>query len=198
MNMRTPQFHGLWNPVMGTGAVYDMKSSTANGEVEISVVGQEEVDGKPAYWVQIGMNTPQGHVDIKQLMVFDGVKSTISRLIMQAPNMGAMEMPTTMFSSSVSPSGDVRDQGKLIGTESVTTTAGTFNCEHYQANDGSWDVWIAANVPPWGLVKGKDGDGEMTLKRALTGVPDRIRGTPQKLELPPGFGGIPSGLIPGR
>jgi hypothetical protein len=134
---------------------------------------------------------------MKQLMVVDGTKSTISRVVLQPPQGGPMEMPLTMFTSA-NMSGDVRDQGKPMGTESLTTPAGTFNCQHYQANNGSWDVWVAPNVPPWGLVKSKDSDGEMTLKRTITGVPDRIKGTPQKLELPSGFGGIPDGLIPGR
>jgi hypothetical protein len=187
---RPPQFRGVLNPSVGAGAVYDMKSDTTSGEVEISLVSKEDVGGKSGYWIQIGMMSPEGQMYIKQLMVMDGKKATLSRLIMQPPQGAPMEMPATMFGAG-NTSGDVRDQGKLIGKESLTTPAGTFDCEHYQATDKSWDVWIAPNVPPWGLVKSKDAAGEMTLKRTISGVPDRIKGTPQKLELPPGFSGIP-------
>jgi hypothetical protein len=188
---RPPQFRGVFNPVIGAGAVYDMKSDTTSGDVEISLVGKEDVGGKPGYWIQMGVMSPEGQMYLKQLMVVDGKNATISRLIMQPPQGGPMEMPTTMFGAG-NPSGDVRDQGKLVGKESLTTPAGTFSCDHYRANNGTWDVWIAPNVPPWGLVKSKDAAGEMTVKRTMTGVLDRIKGTPQKLELPPGF------KIPGR
>ena len=185
--MRPPQVRGVLNPVVGSGAVYQ----TANGEVEISLVGKEDVGGKPGYWVQIGV----GQMYMKNLTVVDGKNMTVSRMIMQPPGGGPMEMSPAMFGAP--PGADVRE-GQLVGTESVTTPAGTFNCEHYRANNGSWEAWIAPNVPPWGLVKSKSESGEMTLLRTITGVKDRITGTPQKFELPPGFGGIPEGVIPGR
>ena len=181
---RPPAVRGVFNPTIGSGAVY----KTANGEMEVSLVGKEDVNGKTGYWIQIGMG---GQSNMKQLWVLDGKNMTIARTIVQAQGEGPMEMPPGMFGLS-SMSSDARGDGQLVGTESVTTPAGTFSCEHYRATNGKWDVWLAPNIPPWGLVKSKDETGEMVVQRVMTGVPDRITGTPQKLELPPGFS------MPGR
>jgi len=178
---RPPEIRGILNPVIGSGAVY--QSST--GETEIGLVGKEDVGGKQGYWIQIKVNSPEGEMYIKQLRVADGNTTTLTRVILQPPQGGPMEMPTAMFGQATSAS--VKVDSRLVGTENVKTAAGTFKCEHYQANDGSWDSWVAADVPPWGLVKSKDGSGEMVLLRTLTGVADRVKGTPQKLELPEGM-----------
>ena len=63
--------------------------------------------------------------------------------------------------------------------KSITTPAGTFDCEHYQAKDGSWDVWISPKVTPWGLVKSMSKDANMTVVRVISGATDHIVGTPK-------------------
>jgi hypothetical protein len=184
--MRAPVVRGLLTPTVGTGAVYQ----TAKGQVEISLVGIENVRGKQGYWVQIGVASPEGQVYIKQLRVMDGNTTTIVRVIMQPPQGGAMEMPASMFGPTTSADAH---SGKLLGRESITTAAGTFNCDHYQGEDGSWDSWVAANVPPFGVVKSRDSTGEMTLVRSLTGVVDHVTGTPASLDMPQGFS---PGMVP--
>ncbi len=45
MGGRTPQIQGVWNPVVGSGAVYQVESKdTHKTEMEIAVVGSETVD----------------------------------------------------------------------------------------------------------------------------------------------------------
>jgi hypothetical protein len=188
---RPPQIRGILNPTIGSGAVYQSK----DGEIEISLVGKEDVDGKQGYWIQMGSDSREGRVYVKQLWVVDGNNSTMTRMIMQPPSGGAMEMPTSMFGALTSM--NLKNDGHLVGTESITTPAGTFSCEHYQANNNSWDSWVAANIPPWGLVKAKDAaTGEMVLLRTFTGALDRIKGKPQKLEMPEGFQ-MPQRFVPG-
>jgi hypothetical protein len=77
---------------------------------------------------------------------------------------------------------DVRDSAEKVGTESVTTPAGTFNCDHYRAKDGSWDAWISTQVMPWGVVKSTSKDVNMTLTRVITNATDHITGTPQVMD----------------
>jgi hypothetical protein len=82
--------------------------------------------------------------------------------------------------SSTQPA-DIRAQSEDVGAESVTTPAGTFACEHYRAKDGSGDTWVAKGVPPYGLVKYKGRDTEMSLVRVITDAKDKITGTPQPM-----------------
>lgn len=182
--MRAPAIRGVLTPTVGSGAVY----RGASGDVEIALVGTETVDGKAGYWIQIGTMSPEGQVYIKQLRVDDGTSSTIVRVLMQPPQGAPMEMPASMFGATTSASAHA---GKLLGSESVTTPAGTFTCDHYQANDKSWDSWVSATVPPFGLVKSHDGTGDMTLVRTLTGVIDHVTGTPQHLDMPGGMPPMP-------
>src|SRR5574341_1236750 len=79
------------------------------------------------------------------------------RMIMQAPGMPQpIEMSTEMDRRGgrlTRQAADVREKAERVGSESITTPAGTFQCEHLQKKDGSGDVWISDKVAPWGLVK---------------------------------------------
>jgi hypothetical protein len=188
MMMGPPEFRGVLNPVVGSGAVYQISGGrTGNSEVEIAVVGKETVDGKDGYWMQIGANAPNaGQMYMKTLMVIDGQVGRVTRLIIQAPNQGPpMEMPVGGMMGRGAPqptSTDIREQAERVGAESVTTPAGTFNCEHYRARDGSWEAWISPQVSPWGLVKSTTRDTTMVLSRVITNAQDRITGTPQRFD----------------
>ena len=183
--MRTPEIRGVLNPTEGAGAVYQSSS----GQIEMALVGREDVGGKPGYWIQIGVASPEGQMYLKQLRVMSGNSSTITKVIMQPPKGAPMEMPATMFGPTTSVEAST---GTLIGKETITVPAGTFECDHSQAADKSWDSWVSSRVPPFGVVKSKDSSGEMTLVRTVTGVVDRVKGTPQRLELPDG---IPAGVF---
>ena len=45
-----PEFRGVLNPVVGSGAVYQLEARGTKSEMEIAVVGKEDVAGKPGYW----------------------------------------------------------------------------------------------------------------------------------------------------
>jgi hypothetical protein len=52
MGMRPPQFSGVWNPVVGGGAVYEVSNAQGGkSEISISIVGKEDVNGKTGYWM---------------------------------------------------------------------------------------------------------------------------------------------------
>ena len=76
-------------------------------------------------------------------------------------------------------SADVRNEAEDVGSESVTTPAGTFTTEHYKMKDGSGDVWVAEKAGPYGLVKYQGKDVTMLLTKVITDGKDKITGTPQ-------------------
>lgn len=177
-----PRIGGLWNPQVGSGAVYEMTDQRGRKrEMEIAIVGTESHQGKPGHWVEITVLDPGGKVMVmKRLMIRSGDQLDVARVIMQRGDEAPMEMPVGMGMGprQESQSADVRKDGTHLGTETVTTPAGTFTCEHYRDRKGE-DVWISENVPPYGLVKSTSRTGSMTVLRVLTDAKTKIRGTPR-------------------
>jgi hypothetical protein len=186
MGMTPPEFRGILNPVVGSGAAYQTEARGVKNDIEITVVGKEDVAGKPGYWLEMAMNAPQagGQMYMKMLLVVDGKNASVSRMIMQMAGQPPMEMPMQgmMGNMQQNASTDVRDSAEHVGAESVTTPGGTFNTEHYRAKDGSWDAWLAPQVAPWGLVKSTARDTTMTVTKLITNAKDQITGTPQKFD----------------
>lgn len=181
--MGPPDIRGVWNPTIGAGAAYEMQSETSEKtNMEFAVVGKESVGGKDAYWFEITMNSPKsgGEMVMKYLYAVDAGNIQVAKTIMQMPGRPPMEMSSTMMHSSKAPqSSDFRSQAEDVGSESITTPAGAFACEHYRAKDGSGDVWISPKVTPWGLVKYHGKNSSMVVTKVITGAKDKITGTPQ-------------------
>ncbi len=70
---------------------------------------------------------------------------------------------------------DFRKQAVLLGTEVITTPAGTFTCEHWRSESDKTDMWLSADVPPLGLVKKSSATGNVTLVRIITNAKPRLR-----------------------
>lgn len=184
MGMRAgpPQIRGVWSPVVGQGAVYQVTGEAGKKmEIEITVLGKEPVDGKDGYWLQMAMSNSEmnGQMVMKHLFVLDGQETRPVKTIMQLPGRPPMEMPAQMMHREhSSQSADIRTDAQDLGSESVTVPAGTFTCEHYRAKDGS-ESWLAKDVPPWGLVKHQGKDSTMVLVKVISEAKDKIVGTPQ-------------------
>jgi hypothetical protein len=174
---------GLFNPVVGSGAAYDVQ--TAGGQktsIEYAIVGKESVDGKDGFWMEWTTAAgPMGQMVMKVLIV-PGATSA-QKVIMQMAGHPPMEMPMQMGrgnggGSATAPS-DIRNLAEDVGSESITTPAGTFSCEHYRMKDGSGDTWVSQKVAPFGVVKQQGKDSSMVLTKVITDATDKIMGTPQ-------------------
>jgi hypothetical protein len=177
-----PAMRGIFNPVVGSGGQYEMTTEKGTKmEMEIAVVGKESVGGKDGYWFETTFSDPSmGRMVHKTLTVVEGTDTVISRMIMQMGNRPPMEMPTSMMKSSAQKqSADIRERAEDVGSESITTPAGTFTAEHYKMKDGSGDAWVAPKAGPYGLVKFQGKDTSMVLTKVITDAKDKITGTPQ-------------------
>ncbi|MCI0541820.1 MAG: DUF4412 domain-containing protein [Verrucomicrobiales bacterium] len=182
-----PTFRGVWAPVVGSGAAYQVETNREKREMEMAVVGTEPHEGKTGHWLEIFMKDPrQGDVVMKMLIVLDGSNTRSMRMIMQTQEMGPIEMPINLMGGGRGQTvneADFRDKAERVGTESITTAAGTFACEHYRNKEDGADIWVAEKIAPYGLVKMISKDGTtMTLTRVITGAKSRIVGTPQKFD----------------
>lgn len=183
MGMRPVDITGFWSPSVGSGAAYNVQSKQNNMRMELTIVGKESVDGKDGYWMESSGQLPQGNGEFvsKMLMVVDGPKTHVQRMIMQMPGRPPMEMPAQMMQRGQSPDqeSDIRVDAQDLGKETVTTPAGSFECEHYKTKKGD-DVWLSDKVHPWGMVKMTNGDTQIMLAKVISDARDKVTGEPQQ------------------
>lgn len=183
---QVPTLSGIWHPVVGSGAVYEITRDGKKTTMDFTVVGTEDIGGKTGYWVESAMTTEKGEILVKVLETVDGDTISYSRTVFQMPGQAPMEMDANMGprKSTSSAAADFRNKAELVGTESVTVPAGTFSCQHYHMKDGSGDGWISDKVSPWSLVKMQDNQSQRTtvLVKVATDAKDRITGTPTKFD----------------
>ncbi len=183
MTMSSPQ--GIFNPVVGAGAEYEMDSGNGTKTtMQIGIVGKESSGGKDGYWFETVAGSPQGQGStVMKMLIVPGDTTQIPKMIMQMPGRGPMEMDGMMagrMTQNQQPK-DIRDIATDIGSESVTVPAGTFTCEHYKAKNGDGDYWISKDVPPYGMVKIQSKNLTMVLVKALSNFQDQITGTPMDM-----------------
>lgn len=179
---RTQIPRGVFNPVVGAGAEYEDQHVNGNKTtMSFAIVGKESVQGQDGYWMELTFSaTPNGEVVAKMLAVVSNGNMVMNKMIMQMPGRPPMEMPMQMQNADRGTNlADIRNKADDLGTESVTTPAGTFSCDHYRMKDGSGDAWVSEKVHPLGLVKYQGKESSTVLVKTLTDVKDKITGTPQ-------------------
>jgi len=181
---QAPDFQGMWNPVVGSGGTYETQSKSGEkSQMDIFLLGKDSAGGKDAYWMEIvtsDRKNPSTPFIIKSLYSFDGGTMEISKTVIQMGGRPPMEVPM-QATASKKITVDVRKKGTNLGTETITTPAGEFACEHWRSEEGN-DMWLSAQVPPYGLVKNNSKDGASTvLVHVITGAKDKIVGTPQPM-----------------
>src|ERR1700739_2211746 len=133
-----PMPRGMFNPVVGSGAQYEIQPNGKDKmNIEIDVVGKESVNGKDGYWFETAFDSHMGQMLMKMLMVSDEANATVAKRIMQMQGGSPMEMPAQLMGQRGQQTYDLRDKADKVGSESVTVPAGTFPADHYHLKDGS-------------------------------------------------------------
>ncbi len=184
MGMSAPDFAGVFTPVVGSGAAYEMtREAGESTPFEISVVGKEG----SAYWIEYSMKQP--HTDatvyLKNLTERQGDDVIMKRSILQAPGRPPMDMSSMMKMhpmQSAQSKADMRAEAENLGVETITTPAGTFSCQHWRSKKDGSNYWLSDKITPWKLVKMSGKDQTMTLTRVITDAKTHITGTPVSME----------------
>ncbi|MBI1750884.1 MAG: hypothetical protein HY234_11370 [Acidobacteria bacterium] len=188
MGMSGPSVRGVWKPVVGSGAAYQLESKReGKREMEFAIVGGETSEGKQGHWLEMTMTgRAEDQVVVKTLMAMDGKEIRVTRMVFQHGNDEPMEMSMQMMGMTGQQQkpqkADVRDDAERVGMETITTPAGTFQCEHWRSKDKSADFWVTDKVGPYGLVKMTSKEENMILIRVITNAKSKIRGTPKKFD----------------
>ena len=187
----------VWQPVVGSGAAYtvDMKS-VGRMEMEIVVTGTEMVGGKTGYWVELISRDPRVKEEGRTRMLYVGDRNSldVKKMSTQLGTGPLTEIPLEGANS------ERQDAFELLGTEPITTPAGTFVCQHYRTKRGPpapvrtepadseaeesetppptnvpdvEDYWLSDKVKPFGLVKVVSKDGTQMLVRLITNAQPR-------------------------
>ncbi len=188
-----PNMPGLSNPIVGSGAAYQMTTKGKNMDVSYAIVGKEDVNGSPGVWVETRMSSQDmgGQMITKILITTGGSDAGVKRMIMQRPGQPPMDMSGFMMGmmKQSQPSTGKPDYGELVGTETITVPAGSFSCTHYrkQVNGSPVDYWVSDKVTPYALAKMTGSDVSMVLTKILTDETSQIKGEPQKMPQLPHF-----------
>lgn len=179
---KKPAIADIFKPVVGTGAVYETGLDQKKSTLEMSVVGQESVDGKDAYWLEFGHSDPRtgGMTYSKMLVSKDDFQ--FHRMIVQPPGQPPMELPINLTGQQRSRTTDELEKWHKVATETITVPAGTFLCDHWVKDDGKGDVWASSKVTPMSLVKEVSPTNTMILVKVITDAKDHIAGTPTKFD----------------
>lgn len=122
--------------------------------------------------LEVDSQTPMGPVLMHMQFDSAGTQWKLQKARMQLGANPPQDMPAAQLSG-----GDIKKgepPGKLVGTESVKTPAGTFSTKHYQKQvqvpgqgASTVDVWMNDKAMPTGLVKMADAHGAEAVLTAM-------------------------------
>ncbi|MFI5072612.1 MAG: hypothetical protein ACHP8A_17150 [Terriglobales bacterium] len=179
---KKPAISDIFKPVVGNGAVYETEREQKKSTMEMTVVGQETVDGKDAFWLEVGHTDGKtgGMAYGKMLVTKDDFQ--FHRMVFQQPGQPPMEMPMNPGMRQQSRLNDEMVKWHKVGTETITVPAGTFLCDHWAKDDGKEDIWASSKISPMSLVKETSPTNSMVLVKVITDAKDHITGTPTKFD----------------
>lgn len=159
---------------VGQWAEYQIKSQNAqeSGQARFSIVGTEDVEGQEYYWYEMKMSAAMGTMVMQMLVPsYPYEPSEIRSAVMKMGDQPAMKMPDQMLAMMQSqgtsdPAKEfARECGsaELVGHETITVPAGTFDVLHLRANGReAGEIWVSVDIP-FGLVKITSDGGEEIL-----------------------------------
>jgi hypothetical protein len=188
--MMPPVMNGLWNPVVGSGAIHEQTEKDGTKRlITLSVVGKEDSEGQTGYWMEFVSGEEARQNVTQMLMVKSGDNITVAKAIAQQSGQPPMLISSAMLAMMTgrggftppTPKADIRNGAEAVGTESVTTPAGTFECEHLRTKDGA-NAWISPKAGPWSLVKIVSPNSSMVVVKIISDAKSHDVGTPQPIE----------------
>jgi hypothetical protein len=145
----------------GSWAEYTM-SMKGQPPIKMKYAVVDKSDKKMA--MEIDSSTPMGQVMMH--MEFEAAPPSEWKLVKARMQLGA-NPPQDMPTAALATGGIKKNEtpGKLVGSEKVTTPAGTFETKHYtrvmpkEAGGSTVEMWMSDKAVPTGLVKMADSRG---------------------------------------
>jgi len=172
----------LINPEVGAYAWYNLKDKTTGQEFFLrqAIVGMEKVNRKDAYWFETELVPRVGFPSIYKMLLTGPASDpkNVHRLVVREGEGAVQEI-------SLEEGADWKEEKELtreaLGMETLTIPGGDIQAEHYIIKDGepATEIWISEQVPPMGLVKMTNAEGELSLQRHGVGGKDGQSALPE-------------------
>jgi hypothetical protein len=184
-------------PKIGEWADIQMDLAKDKGKkptmMRVGFVDQEQRGPEKLYRMQMIMTHHGGQRQIMQMLTPWGedamTRDFDSDLVMKMGDQPAMIMPIKGGRNQPGMADLRRECTKytVVGDESVTVPAGTFDTRHYSGPEG--DTWVSTDLPGWRMVKmvTKKGD-TMVLTATGTGAKNEITEKPMDMKAMMGRG----------
>lgn len=170
-------------PAAGSWAEYQ----TREGSIRMSVLGEEEHDGKKMQRLEMSIGGAGGSIVQMVVPGWPYQPDGIHEMVMKTGDQPAMKVSGRMMDmmrqnmkTPTAQMADACERMEDLGTETVTVPAGTFETRHYRDQETGGEVWVDADLP-FGMVKAVTKEGEMVLTGHGTDAKSRITETPVEM-----------------
>jgi len=137
-----------------------------------AVVGDEKVKRKDGYWLETELVPEVGFPSIYKMLLTGPASNpeNVHRLLVREGNGAIQEVDVTAVEKAETRS----EPREAVGVETLTLPAGEIEAEHYVVEEEGTktELWISETIPPMGLVKMVNGEGELVLQRFGEGGKD--------------------------
>lgn len=165
----------LINPQVGAFAWYNLADKSTGQEYFLrqAIVGTEKVNKKDAYWLETELVPRVGFSSVYKMLLTGPASDpkNVHRLVVREGDGAVQEV-------SLEEGAEWKEEENLprevVGVETITLPGGDIQAEHYIVKDGepATEIWISEQVPPMGLVRMKNAEGELSLQRYGVGGKD--------------------------
>ena len=185
-------------PAAGNWVTYHSDS----GDIKMTYIGHETAGERLEMTVNRTGRNGEPMNGVIQMVVpgYPYEMTQVTEMVMQMGDRPPMKMSGDMLAMMRSRmpannqlSADACARLTVVGRESITVPAGTFQTTHYRDAQSGTDVWVDKSVP-FGMVKVINGGRTMVLQEKGTGGHTAITGTPQ--DMGAGMRGPPGGRRP--
>lgn len=207
-----PRLFGIYDPIPGAWAEYDIVEKGKPSTMRMAIVGKEG----DAHWYEV-TNREGDSVNIIKMLVkgTPNDSENIQRLILKSGSGEPTEMPrdfvvmgrkmaTSMFSqrSGMPANGAASVRVEDVGEKTVIVPGGTYTGMEKRIVDETGKTLSSfvyvQGVPPFGIVTSDSADSTMRLKAHGSDAKTAITGEPRILNMPRGMPeGMPRGMPPG-
>ena len=178
-------------PAVGRWAEYQaLYNKTDPYTIRYAVVGGERREGKDLKWLELRMKGEKGNIVYQMLVPGSAAElGNVQEIVMKSGDKPAMKMDGMMLNmirgqmEKQSFLSDVCKDVTLVGPESVTVPAGTFQTRHFRSDKYTSDSWLSSDIP-FAMVKSVGKNYEMALRSHGAGAKSSITEKPQSMPGP--------------
>jgi len=168
----------LVKPTNGAWAWYDLTDATSDQAfvMRLAIVGEERVEMKQGYWLEIEIVPLVGYRSVYKMLVTGPASDpkNLHKVLQRVGRGNAEEVPADKDAAKEEKPAPEPER-KLVGEEEVTIRDGSVvKAQHYQlTRDGQTvDIWLNDEVRPIGIVKQVTPSGEFKLRNYGVGGQD--------------------------